>query len=168
MTYSIPVILRECLPITDTSEVMDEGVKLVIENWYDLSEKCGGVPMWSTDFAMQNAGVISRTVMYDSSGDEIDMAMIGDQCREFIGLEKSKGLLKDLMPDVNISDIVNRINVCTEQRAPNYCLKSMSWNHGKDFLKYEVAFLPFLRNDGVEPTWFFSTLAFHFDEHICP
>lgn len=164
--YSKPIILKECFPLHNLDDLMDDGLRNVAQNWIDLCATTGGIPVWSMDFAMQNASVVSRAMLYDTSGDDIYITMIGDQCREFIGLEKTKGELNELIPKVNADDIRKRIEVCAEQRAPNYCLKSMSWNHDRSFIKYEVLFLPFTSDTSDECTWFLTVMVFHVDEEI--
>jgi len=166
MIYSNPVILNEQCPLDNSHDLIDEGLRRADRNWRDLSEQAGSLPTWNTEFAMQNAGIVSRTIMYDTSGDGIEMALIGDQCREFIGLEKTKGPLDELMPEVNVADVRMRIEACTQQRQPNYCLKSMSWNNDKDFLKYEALFLPFRLEGSEACTWIFCPMAFHLGEEL--
>lgn len=165
MAYSEPVILKECFPLDDSQEMIEPILQDVANSWIHLRAELGNLPTWSMDFALLNPNAVSRMMLYDTSGDDIYITLIGDQCREFIGLEKTKGPLAELMPEINAKDIRNRIALCKEQRAPNYCLKSMSWNNDRDFIKYEALFLPFVAKDTKECTWFLVTMAFHIREH---
>lgn len=156
-----PVILRELFPIDEPGEMIDGDLQQSLVKWTELAESSGGVPQWSMDFAMDNSRLVSRTMMYDTSGGETYLPIIGEECREVIGLPKSKGFLKDLMPPANYDDVQTRIIKCGEMQKPHYVLKSMSWNNDRDFMNYEVLFLPFVTEDSTRCTWFFVPMVFH-------
>ncbi|MCW8916068.1 MAG: hypothetical protein OQK24_09475 [Magnetovibrio sp.] len=164
MKSSKPVILKDCSPLANKDDLLDEGLQKAFDIWQAQYNKGGKVPLWNMDFAMDNSTIVSRTIMYDTSRGEILMTIIGEECRNFIGLEKSKGLLKDLMPKPNIDDVTTRLNKCAELRKPTYCYKTMSWNHDRDYMKYEVLFLPFVTSEGDECTWFFVPMSFQINE----
>ena len=166
MSYSPPVILKECIPLAASDQLIDSALKRAADSWHQVQSEQGHLPIWDMDFALQNATVVSRSMLYDLSGEDVYVAMAGDQCREFIGLEKTKGLLKDLIPAVNVGDILHRLAHCAEQRAPNYCFKSMSWNHGRDFMHYEALFLPFTDKGSVDCSWVFVPMAFHLKDEL--
>ena len=156
-----PEIFRELFPIDDPREIIDEDLQQCLVKWQELRENTGNVPRWNMDFALANSRLVSRTMMYDTSSGETYMAIIGEECREIVGLPKSKGYLKDLMPPANYDDVQNRISKCGEMQKPHYVLKSLSWNNDRDFVKYEVLFLPFVTEDSDQCTWFFVPMVFH-------
>jgi len=163
MAYTEPIVLKECIPLTDVSALSDEQLQDAAQMWMAWRDEQDGVPRWDMNFALQNANLVSRSILYDLNAEDVFVTLVGDQCREFIGLDKTKGALSDLIPKINADDVRKRLNVCIEQHAPNSCLKSMSWNHGKDFVKYEALFLPFLGN-GDACAWVLCPMAFYIGE----
>ena len=161
MADTRPEILLERLPIEDFGEVLDTHVRELAEHWRFLHREAGRIPVWDVSFPLKVARVASRSMLYEFQGTEIFIKIIGEECREFIGLSKSNGKLYDLIPTVNADDIRNRILTCAEQRAPNYCLKSMSWNRGRSYLHYEALFLPFTRPDEQDCSLFYTSMSFH-------
>ena len=161
-----PEIIRELFPIDDPSVIIDEDLQQSLLKWVTLSESVGAVPKWTMDFAIDNSRLVSRTIMYDTSSGETYMAIIGEECREIIGLPKSKGFLKDLMPPANYDDVQNRIEKCGKMQKPHYVQKTLSWNNDRDFVTYEVLFLPFVTEDSDQCTWFFVPMVFHNSSEI--
>ena len=156
-----PEIIRELFPIDAPDVILDDDLKQSLLKWEAVAHSTGDVPIWSMDFALDNSRLVSRTIMYDTSGGETYMAIIGEECREVIGLPKSKGFLKDLMPPANYDDVQSRIEKCGEMRKPHYVQKTLSWNNDRDFVTYEVLFLPFMTEDSDQCTWFFVPMVFH-------
>ncbi len=166
MVFSEPVVINECSPLTNKEGLLDEGLQKAFDAWHAHFNKDGKVPVWNMDFAMENPTIVSRSFLYDLSSREAYVAMIGEECRNFIGITQSKGPLEELMPEVNVADVRNRLAKCAELRRPTYCYKSMSWNHDRDYMKYEVLFLPFVTAKSDMCTWFFVPMSFQVDEGV--
>lgn len=160
MKFTPPVILNEACPLTDLGIVLDEALQSTVRGWQALCQSVGKLPVWDMSFALQHASVVSSSILYDLRGDEVYLTMIGDQCREYIGLQHSKGNLYDLIPKNNADDIYARLQACAQHKAPTYCYKNMSWNNDKAHLKYEAIFLPFAEQGSDACSWCFVPKSF--------
>lgn len=164
MTFTPPEILHEASPLLDLGVIRDDLLKDTVLGWHALHQSTGKLPVWSMDFALQHAAVVSSSILYDLRGAEVYLTMIGDQCREYIGLQHSKGALYDLIPKINADDILARLKDCALNSAPAYCHKTMSWNQGKGHLKYEAVFLPFADENSETSSWCFVPKSFYMSE----
>ncbi|OEJ67903.1 hypothetical protein [Magnetovibrio blakemorei] len=161
MTSTPPEILREICPLLDLGVIYDDLLRNTVLGWRALHQATGKLPVWNMGFALQHASVVSSSTLYNLRGDEIYLSMIGDQCREYIGLQYSKGALYDLIPKANADDVKMRLHDCARHGVPTYCQKTMSWSNDKAHLKYEAVFLPFADGNSADSSWCFVPKFFY-------
>ena len=169
MAETKPEIIRESIPLRDLDDIVDNGLRSLADHWKVLRRSDGRVPEWDSVFPLKEASVVTRSMLYEVNDGNIGIRIIGEQCREVIGLAKCKGGLYDLIPAVNADDIRNRIEASALYQEPNWCLKSMSWNDGRDHLRYEALFLPFTAKGVDACTRFYCPMAFysaHAGDHL--
>ena len=147
---ALPKVYHEQIPLDDLDHIEDEQLRAMVETWRQWAraakrpgEGSCRLPVWDSAFAMEFPLLAERCYLYDLTDGRVTAKFIGEQARDMIGLPGTSGDLYDLFPRANVYDVHTRILKCAECGKPNHCKKSMSWNPGREYLDYEVVFLPF-------------------------
>lgn len=157
-----PAVIHEQLIDDDASFVVDAGLRSIVNHWQEQRGAANTWPIWSTDFAMEFPSLVCRSMLYEIQDGVVDIKLMGEECRDYINVTVTHGRLDDLIPANNASDIRNRILKCSEAGLPSYCVKTMAWNDGRDYLHYEAVFLPFLCAKGTGAcSIFYCPMAFY-------
>ncbi len=157
----IPKIFHEQMPLLDLDAIKDAGLRDMVLCWQAMFDRNGDIPVWDMTFAMEFPSLADRCFLYELNGENVVTKFVGEQSRKYIDLERTSGDLFDLIPEVNALDMHARILKCAEQRRPNYCQKSMSWNKDRSHLNYEVVFLPFRKSDDASCRVVYSPMSFY-------
>lgn len=165
MTKTQLEVLCEEAPLDSAEPLIDADLHKAYLHWLKLYDAGGKLPRWDMTFPLENPAVASRSMLHDLRGDESYISIIGEQCRDILRLNRTKGTVDELFPKTNADDIHERLKTCRTLAQPTYCRKTLVWHDGRDHIRYEVLMLPFADDDeGETCKWIYAPLAFEIEQ----
>lgn len=140
-----PEIVAEHEPLSSVDLMPEAGSREAAKYWFDLGSG-EAMPDWS-DFQLKwIVSLLPLTMVYARSLENADeepvCLLMGETCRERIGLDMARKRPSELLPKGNAIDVVGRINRCLHIGKPTYVRKRMNWKE-QPWMIYSSLFLPF-------------------------
>ncbi|WP_321394243.1 PAS domain-containing protein [Emcibacter sp.] len=147
----VHTILEEA-PLTDASLIQSSRLKEVLDIWQQTAGATG-IPPWSSFNPMDFTDLLPAMSVYSNEGSleapDYLLRLEGDLSSKFFNVPTSMTRIQDIHSHSQKDYLINHLTTALRQRKPNYIVRNLGWNKGRDYIEYEILSLPFTsREDG--------------------
>ncbi len=139
--------------MADPSRILSPRLKEILDIWKASGGETG-VPSWKLFNPMNFPDLLPTMSVYSNEGtpEEPDyiLRLEGDLSAQFFNVPTSMTRVRDIHSHSQKDYLVNHLTTAIRLGKPNYIVRNLGWNKGRDFIEYEILSLPYAGyNEGI-------------------
>lgn len=140
------ILIEEKIPVTEEGLVDADLLKRGFSVWDSLREG-QQMPEWSSFKPSQHPEFLPHIMLYEKQGDRYFVRLTGQECADYLPIKATNRFLDEVMPALNLADMILRFDLALETGQPNYARKRTSWHDETLTINYQSLQLPFRNGD---------------------